>query len=254
MLRPLMLQSHVDPEWAQSSRLFGTMQTDKWSPYTWAENARLLASIQGDPQRTDKTAQALLDELAKHTERTASGLVIRYDYDYNFAGYILKAPWYSAFGNAAAAVGLMQIQKYAPQVNAGAMVADYLNPAISIFANADDSGRLWFSEYVAKEAPDSRVDVVNGHFFVIASLYEWRVRTGSPAYDRAINAGLDTIESALPEMIQDGYFSYARGFPQVKDYGQERAVNLALAACRLRASICPVAQKYQALYREWSSE
>lgn len=71
-------------------------------------------------------------------------------------------------------------------------------------------------------------------------------------YDKHITQGLDTMRDELPNFIQDGYFSYAEGFDHIKDYGQQRAVNFAVASCELRNEICPIAVRYQKLFHDWA--
>jgi hypothetical protein len=253
LLRVLVLDAHSNPTWAASTSLVEKKQGERWSPYVWASNAAALPSIQSDPARTDATAQALLAELRKYTEGTGDGRVIGYDYDYEFTKYTLRAPWRSAFANAAAAIGLMHIKDSAPHLVTGAMIESYLAPIWPKLSFPDEAGYRWFTEYIDEELPGGRVDVINGHFFVVVAMYEWKLRTGTTDYDAAIKAGLDTMQMALPEMIQNGYFSYARGFPEIPDYGQQRAVNFAGAACELRPTICPIAARYRELYAKWTT-
>jgi len=256
LLQPVSLEAHSNSAWADGNDLYEKAQGGRgWSPYTWASNAAALPSLKDDPARRARTVEELLKELRSHTEDSGGMLRIRYDYNYFFDQYTIETPWYSAFGNAAAAIGLMHIYSLTPTPAMKDLIERYLDAIGNGLSFNDGNGNIWFSEYIAKGLPNGHVDVMNGHFFSVIAMYEWRSRTSTKRYDKNITDGLDTMEKALPEMIQDGYFSYARGFPNIKDYGQQRAVNFAVAACKLRTTVCPITVQYQDLfYRQWAGK
>ncbi|MEE9942794.1 D-glucuronyl C5-epimerase family protein [Pseudomonas asiatica] len=253
LFKPLSLQAHNNPTWAASSAPFEREQNPaRWSPYVWASNASALQSIANDKQRLDSTIKALLDEMSANSIIDDEGNYrVIYRYPYVFDKYPISAPWYSAFGNASIAVGLMHIRNLTGDTSRDWLIDDYLNTVITKYSYKTPEGNTWFAEYVSDDLPNGHVSVINGHFFVIAAMYEWRNLKKTDKYDKYISAGLDTMRDELPKFIQNGYFSYADGFPHIKDYGQQRAVNFAAASCELRDSICPIAVRYQKLFNTW---
>ncbi|KYC26089.1 D-glucuronyl C5-epimerase family protein [Pseudomonas sp. ABFPK] len=253
MLKPLSLQAHSNPTWAASANLYEQAQNpSRWSPYVWASNAGALQSIASDKPRLQATIKALMDEMHANSIVDDEGNYrVIYRYQYIFDKYPISAPWYSAFGNAAIAVGLMHIRNVTGDTSNDWLINDYLDTIVNNYSFKTKEGNTWFAEYVSKDLPDGHVSVINGHFFVVATMYEWKGISKTNKYDKPISQGLDTMRDELPKFIQNGYFSYADGFPHIKDYGQQRAVNFAVAACELRDEICPIAVRYQKLFSSW---
>ncbi len=254
LFKPLSLEAHSNPTWASSGNLFEREQNPaRWSPYVWASNASALQSIANDKPRLDVTIKALLDEMSANSIIDDEGHYrVIYRYPYVFDKYSISAPWYSAFGNAAIAIGLMHIRTLTGDTSRDYLIEDYLDTVITNYSYKTPQGNTWFAEYVSNDLPNGHVSVINGHFFVIAAMYEWKHLKNTEKYDKHISAGLDTMRDELPKFIQNGYFSYADGFPHIKDYGQQRAVNFAVASCELRDEICPIAVRYQKLFSSWS--
>jgi len=254
LFKPLSLQAHTNPTWAASGDLYERAQNPaRWSPYVWASNAAALDSLAGDKARLDSTIRSLLSEMNANTvvDRDGSYSVV-YRYPYVFDKYQISAPWYSAFGNASIAIGLMHIRNVTGDTSRDLVIENYLDTIIKKYSFKNKNGNTWYAEYVSPDLPDGHVSVVNGHFYVVAAMYEWKLISKSNRYDKYISMGLDTIQEELPNFIEDGYFSYAEGFKQIRDYGQQRAVNFAKASCALRDEICPIANKYEELLRTWT--
>ena len=253
LLTALSLNAHESSAWARSNDLYETPLPERWSPYVWAVNAGALAAISADQERLKRTSDALLAELKLHAEDRGDYTLVRYDYQYFFGNSPMTAPWYSSFGNAAAAIGLMHIKEATKRTDLDPLINRYLGALSEHLSHHDEKGNLWMSEYISPSLPGGRVDVMNGHFYAIAAMYEWRKRTDDTQYDGLIMDGLSSMKNSLPLMVQDGYFSYAINYPEIKDYGQQRAVNFAVAACSLDKSICPEADEYRALFNKWNS-
>lgn len=254
MLNALSLQAHNNQAWASSGELYERAQNpDRWSPYIWASNAAALSSLANDKPKLDATIKSLIDEMHDNSVSDSDGNYrVTYRYAYTFDKYSISAPWYSAFGNAAVAIGLMHIRNLTGDTSRDWLIDNYLNTAITKYSYKTPKGNTWFAEYVSDDLPGGHVSVINGHFFVIAAMYEWRNLKQTEKYDTYITQGLDTMRDELPNFIQDGYFSYAEGFEHIKDYGQQRAVNFAKESCELRDEICPTAKRYQDLFSAWS--
>lgn len=254
MFKLLSLQAHTNPTWANSADLYENAQNpSRWSPYLWASNAAALQSLANDKPRLEATIKALFDEMNANSVIDNEGNYrIIYRYPYFFEKYKISAPWYSAFGNAAVAVGLMHIRNLTSDTSKDPLIDDYLNTIITKYSYKNPKGNIWFAEYISDDLPNGHINVINGHFFVIAVMYEWRNLKQTNKYDKHITQGLDTMRDELPNFIQDGYFSYAEGFDHIKDYGQQRAVNFAVASCELRNEICPIAVRYQKLFHDWA--
>jgi len=254
MLKPISLQAHNNPTWASSDSQYEKSQNPaKWSPYFWASNAAALQSIANDKPRLEATVRALMDEMKANSIVDSDGNYrVIYRFPYVFDKYPMSAPWYSAFGNAAIAVGLMHIRNSTGDTSNDGLNNEYLDTIVKKYSYKTPEGNIWFAEYISDDLPDGHVSVINGHFFVVAAMYEWKSMSKTNRYDRPISQGLDTMRDELPKFIQDGYFSYADGFKHMKDYGQQRAVNFAVASCKLRDEICPIAVRYQKLFNEWS--
>lgn len=252
MLEVLSLNAHDSSAWAGSNDLFEKPLPERWSPYAWASNAGALRAIAADPDRVKKTSDALLSELQRHAEDRGDYTLVRYDYQYFFGNSPITAPWYSSFGNASVAIGLMHIKEATKRTDLDSLINRYLGGIGEYLSHLDEKGDLWMSEYVSPSLPGGRVDVMNGHFYAVAAMYEWRKRTDDTRYDGQIMDGLAAMKSGLPKMVQDGYFSYAIGHPEIKDYGQQRALNFAVAACSLDKSICPEADRYKTLFNQWN--
>lgn len=118
-------------------------------------------------------------ELSRHVDATPEGPVVRYDYSHRLPPYTVRPPWRSAFANAAVALGFMQATQAMPGRRDELMrvALAYLKPATTILAWTDESGDLWFTEYIGPGLPNQRIGVMNGHFFVIDAMHEWRRRT-----------------------------------------------------------------------------
>lgn len=257
LLKPLSLQAHTNPAWVSSGALFEREQNPArpWSPYVWASNAAALQSISNDKPRLDRTIKALIDDMRANSivddEGNYRAVSLK---PYFFDKYKISAPWYSAFGNAAFAIGLMHIRRVTGDTSYDRLINEYLETIVKRYSYKTPDGNIWFPEYISDDLPNGRINVINGHFFVIATMYEWKIMSKTKEYDKPISLGLDTMRDELPNFIQDGYFSYADGFPQIKDYGQQRAVNFAVASCELREDICSIAVKYQKLYNLWNEQ
>ena len=238
----LSVQAHSNHLYTDSTTLYEQPDTDPWDPYVWAQNAGALPSLDGDPVRQAATKQALLDELAQHV----SGDLVIATYDYQDDVVAVDGPWRSGFSNAVVAIGLMNLGE-----NDRALT--YLS-AIPDELAFQDGGYTWYPEYIDPTSIH-HFDVMNGHFYAVGAMYDYWRRTGDPRFASAILAGLVTMQHELPLLVdpQEKCFLYSAG-ASACDYGQERAMNFASAACQMFRPICPEAQVYQQTFIQWNSQ
>lgn len=237
----LSVQAHSNSVYANGTNLFEQPQPGPhWSAFVWAENAGGLPSLDGQPDRQAAAKAALMAELAQHV---SGGFVVA-DYAYEAAPALEMAPgWRSGFDNAVVAFGLMNMGE-------NDLALTYLQPFLSEL-RVVDGDRTWFPEYI-DIGTGAHLDVVNGHFYVVAAMFEYQRRTGDTRFTASIEAGLQTLTWVLPEQVDEKQmcFRYASG-ADACDYGQQRIVSFAATACQLYAPICATAQAYEADFRRW---
>lgn len=237
----LSVQAHSNDVYANGTNLLEQPQPGPhWSAYIWAENLSGLPSLDGQPDRQAAAKAALMAELAQHS----SGPFIVSDYAYEAAPALEMAPgWRSGFDNAVVAIALLNVGE-------NDLALTYLTPFLDQLRFVDGD-RTWFPEYI--DTPTgNHLDVVNGHFYVVAAMYEYWRRTGDTRFQASIQAGLQTFTWVLPEQVDETQqcFLYASGLDHC-DYGQARIVSFAAAACQLYAPICAEAQAYDADFKRW---
>lgn len=236
----LSIQSHSNDVYANGTNLLEQPQTGAhWSAYIWAENASGLPSLDGQPERQAAAKAALMAELQQHV----SGPFVVADWDFYVGNLDMKPGWRSGFANAVVAFGLMNMGE-----NDLALV--YLQPFLAEM-RVVDGDRTWFPEYIDVGSGD-HLDVVNGHFYAVVAMYEYWRRTGDTRFQANIQAGLQTLTWVLPEQVDEVQqcFRYASGFG-ICDYGQQRIVAFASAACQLYAPICTEARAYDDDFKRW---
>jgi hypothetical protein len=236
----LSIQVHSNDVYANGTNLLEQPQSGAhWSAYIWAENVSGLPSLDGQPDRQAAAKAALMTELAQHV----SGPYVVSDWDFPVANLDMKPGWRSGFANAVVAFAFMNIGE-----NDNALT--YLQPFLNSM-RFTDGDRTWFPEYI--DTPTgAHLDVVNGHFYAVAAMYEYWRRTGDTRFQANIQAGLQTLTWVLPEQVDETQkcFRYASGFG-ICDYGQQRIVLFAQAACQLYQPICAEAQVYDDDFKRW---
>lgn len=220
----------------------------RWSPFWWSVNAAAVLGHKGDLPKDaiERLAERLTDVLNAHTQHVDDSSLVFYDFTFKVGEMTLTPPWYSALGNAYAALGLMNLGAALDDETYMAAALQYLIPIPSQLSYELD-GDLWFGEYVTSLDDRYDVGVINGHFTALAALQEWRIRTGDTRFDQDIERGLRTLDRWLPIVHRGSFTAYARDMLWMRDYGQERAMNQAQAACLISslASLCDTARHYR---------
>jgi hypothetical protein len=146
--------------------------------------------------------------------------------------------WRSAFANALTAQGYLHLWQltgerqylYLARFLFRGMVDDSAPEGYRLY-EIDDEGALW---YLGIAAPGGvSLKIYNEHSAVVFAMVHYYNVTGDRGYAWQIRMGLTTMAVTLPGQIQNGYFSYGPAWPDIIDYGQERAVLHADGACQL---------------------
>ncbi|KAB0675924.1 D-glucuronyl C5-epimerase family protein [Aureimonas leprariae] len=256
-LSTIGLQERTNSSWpARNFAGMPVVYEGKWSPYVWALDATVLAGTSDAPlQRRKELAGELLSSLREHTQKIGLERFVFYDFNYNYVGHDLKAPWYSALANGFAAIGLMHISKVLADPSLLDIARSYLLPLPTALSYRAADGTDWFLEYVSDDLPNGGSAVVNGHYGALIALHEWSRRTNDCRFAEAVIGGLHTLRAWYPRIVRDQFFAYAMDHLDIKDYGQERAVRQAEGACRLwpDASLCATAVHMRELDGSWKA-
>jgi hypothetical protein len=227
------------PRWVQLGQSF--------NPYFFAKNSAVLL---GEHRRRglrgiEWEVVEYLDQVARaYLVYLPSGNVqVEHRFAYDFAAdspHEMHVPtgWRSAFANALTAEGYLHLWKLTGE-------SQHLHLARSLYRGiVDDSapegyrlyeigedGELW---YLGAAAPGGiSLKIYNEHSAVVFAMVHYYNETGNQGYTRQIRMGLTTMAVALPGQMQNGYFSYGPKWPDIVDYGQERAVLHADGACQV---------------------
>jgi hypothetical protein len=218
-----------------------------FNPYAFAQNCGILLAEYRRRGLRDSEWQVLeyLDQIARDyfVYLPSGNLQVEHRFAYHFAAGTpneihFPTGWRSAFANALTAEGYLHLWQltgehqylYLARLLYRGMVDDSAPEGYRLY-EIDDDGMLW---YLGIAAPGGiALKIYNEHSAVVFAMVHYYNVTGDQGYTWQIRMGLSTMAVALPGQIQNGYFSYGPAWPDIIDYGQERAVLQAGGACQL---------------------
>ena len=147
----------------------------------------------GDPDRKTKFFQ-VADWLVSNLERNAHGLAVwNHHFDWEYRD-MLKAPWYSALAQGQGISVLVRAHKESGD-------ARYLDAARAAFVSferpiadggvafTDESGDLWFEEYIV--SPPTHI--LNGFIWALWGVYDYALATEEGAVGELFSRGVRTL-------------------------------------------------------------
>lgn len=157
--------------------------------------------------KSDKKFSNCVNWFKKNAKTTKDGFTVwEYTFDSTYNDVSIKAPWYSAFGQALAIESLVE---YYNQHNDEAVLQLAKKGSEVLFASLEKGGLLfqneediWFEEIPSKESPSH---ILNGNMRALIALQKLYKATNDEKYNEWYEKGITTLEKWLPK-YDTGYW------------------------------------------------
>lgn len=213
--------------WPQSYR---AIYHQDFAPYTFLINARLIANAIGRGGEIEASYRQalpyLMRQLEQYTDVEGDLAFVSYKFNVKAAARTVKAPWRSAFGNAVAMLGLMELGRATDDPAWLAQAEPYLRGILAVdhadgVTKIDEAQYLWFEEY-----PAPLQHIINGHIATLLALYHYGETTHDDRVRPYLNAALTTMRRYLPSVRRDGRVAAYGMFDLTQpDYGPQRLIS-----------------------------
>nr|WP_280634214.1 D-glucuronyl C5-epimerase family protein [Anaerovorax sp. IOR16] len=141
-----------------------------------------------------------MEWLINHYQEAAGGIVFSYDYDGEYEGVRLNAPWHSAFGQAYSILALIQWWKYTNDETyrtlLGKAVKGLVLPAKQGGCLVEINEGIWFEEIIG----ENMTHIFNAHLVSLIALIKAREVLAEEWISGYIENGLNTFYRLAPKM------------------------------------------------------
>lgn len=179
-------------------------------------------------------AADLCDRLAEFTKPTVRGRFVVYRFKRSYHRRPIVPPWVSAYGNAAALIGLCRLAEWSDDSRYRLLADEIFEPFTHVADPATDDGFWiscldadgfrWFEEQPLPGCAE-QPRILNGHIRAINALCHYARLTDRAEPRDLIQGGLCTVHRYAREYRRPGQVnSYDLLYPDWPDYGPQRTV------------------------------
>lgn len=192
-----------------------TMQVLLQAEKLLSDNLELKLIPYGSQKASAVSITEVADFLIKHydTETIGGREVVRFDYDFDYPIYDLKAPWYSGMAQGHAAIVFLA----AYVITDNDVYLEYARKSVALFRIPTKSGgvmvplkdgSVWFEEYADPVKSFTETPkVLNGHNFAVDGLFFYWHLTKDPGYEDLLKKSILAVENNIYK-YDTGFWSY----------------------------------------------